>query len=103
MWPRIRHPQAKPRAGRHHKKGVDIPPNGTLVQPEKNFIWDAYGVMCAVRLRKGSGKRQMSMRGNSTNFAIARDWALFMMRENIRIDVCKCMGCQSEQIRINKK
>jgi len=94
--------QAKPRQGHHHhKKCVGTPQNGVLFKRDKEWIWERYGVHCSLRVRKG--EQHLSLQGNQTNFDEAEACALSFMMARIRIDVCKCMSFQSEQIRINKK
>ena len=38
----------------------EIPFGGTLVQQERNYLWDRYGVMCAVRRRHNWQRRMLS-------------------------------------------
>ena len=57
--PRQKHPQGMPR--RAHQSRVAIPRNGTLVQQERNYIYDELAVMCTVRKRRGCGNRSMAM------------------------------------------
>ena len=86
-------PQGKP--WRAHKSRVVIPRAGTLVQQERNFIYDVTGVMCGVRLRKNLSCRKLSMWGNADNFECATQLTYALMEEKLRIDVCKCMDLQN--------
>jgi len=92
--PAQRQPKAMPQPWRAHKSRVAIPRAGTLVQQERNYIYDLTGVMCSVRHRKSFNCRALSMWGNPKNMDRAKQMAIDFMEEKLRIDVCKCIGFQ---------
>ena len=76
---------------------VDIPPGGTLVQQERNYIWDMLHVSCAVRYRGSWGRRAMSLWGSPEYFQLATMWACCMMEERLGLDVCMQYGGSNEK------
>ena len=82
---------------------IEIPVNGTLVKLEQDYIFVQMHVKLSVRFRKSWRRRAMSAVGPEAEMENAVATARFIMEHRLRIDVCKCMGFQSEQIRINKK
>ena len=84
-----------------YKKCAYTSEDGMLTPTERDWIRKRSGVQCSIRRRKNG--RHLSLHGNPTNFDEAEIWALFFIDGKIRIGVCKCMGFQSGQIRINKK
>ena len=73
---------------RAHLNNLTIPVGDNLCQQECNWLWDTYHVNCTVRYRPSWGRRAMSMNGDEENFEVASVWALDIMAEKVRIDVC---------------